>query len=346
MTRNGTNRSGRPSLGRQLAALGERVDTLAARLDQLQPAAGDGEAAKANQRYFSSLDDFVNLWLLPTFRRPVAALGMGTWHWCPRWWAHPEARMVFGALWDSFETNRTEPLGMVELTRDLLGFLPQVCGAHGPFARCRSDTDQAGHAVRHQQVSVVATEPAPAGWWEGWWGEEDHGEDLNRPQLIFRGVEEFAVGLLLPTFRRDPNAVGMQRWNWCDQWWRHDEVVHHFLDLWYLFEARAPHKRLVEFVREVYFLLPHIHCDAGPMRECVPSGKPGGPRHADLAIAAVESRPSAIRAGTTTADWLGDHIPTVQHSQQPAAPGFGMPEPVAGGDTGSRTHYRKGREVP
>jgi hypothetical protein len=77
----------------------------------------------------------------------------------------------------------------------------------------------------------------------------------------------------------------MSRWHWCDRWWAHDEVVHHLLNLWYLYEARAPDEQLIDFVRETYFLLPHIHGDHGPMRECTPSTHPTGPQHTDLSIA-------------------------------------------------------------
>lgn len=306
----------RPTLTSRVDAMAEQLAQLAAKVDTLdQKTTGTQPAGNGKQRYFPSLDEFVNLWLLPTFRRPVAALGMGSWHWCPRWVGHPEARMVFGALWDSFETGREEPLGMVEFTRDVLGFLPQVCGAHGPFARCRSDPPGVG---RHQHVPVFPTTPAPPGWWEGWWGNDDH-TDPDRPQLLYPGVEQFVRDLLLPTFRRDPNAVGMMRWSWCDQWWRHDETVHHYLNLWYLFEARAPQRRLVEFVREVYFLLPHLHGEAGPMRECTPSGRPGGPKHTDLSIAPVEDQPNSHRRGGD-AGWLGDLIASLKRRLPAAAP--------------------------
>lgn len=298
----------------QLATLTDQVAELAGKVEALEASlAGSGypaatQPAEASEqdgdgRYFPDLPQFVDLWLLPTFRRPLSALGMADWHWCPRWPEHAEAWLVFGALWDEWETNRLEQLGMIEFTRDVLEMLPTVCGGDGPFTRCRMRATDDGFAVqRHQQVPVAASVPAPAGWWEGWWQQDEAPPDGQAPQLTFPGLEEFVTGLLLPTFRRDLNAVGMRRWNWCDQWWRHEEWVHSAMNLWYLFEARAPQGRLVEFVREAYYLWPLLLGDDGPMRECTPTGKPGGPRHTDLTIAPVDHE---VTSGAATgAEWL------------------------------------------
>jgi hypothetical protein len=302
-----------------VATLTEQVAELAAKVEQLETTLAAGHSAsqaasvaagdQGDGRYFAGLIQFVNLWLLPTFRRPLSALGMGDWHWCPRWSEHPEAWMTFGALWDEWETNRTEQLGMIEFTRDVLEMLPTICGADGPFTRCRMATRENGFEVRrHEQLPMAPVVAAPSGWWEGWWQSDDDQPDGQAPQLRFPGLEEFVCGLLLPTFRRDLHSVGMRRWNWCDAWWRHDEVVHHFMNLWYLFEARVGERRLVEFVREVYFLWPHLHGDDGPMRECTPTGTPSGPRHADLTIAPVHDRATSV-AGD---GWLKLLAPTPQ----------------------------------
>jgi hypothetical protein len=313
-----------PDLNGQESGLAGELFRLTDQVEGVEPGAGgspDPAEVGEQDRRFPSLVEFVNLWLLPTFRRPVAALGMGSWHWCARWWAHPEAWLVFGALWDVWEANRSQPLGMVEFTRDVLLLLPQVCGPGGPFARCRAAPDG---ELRHRLVPVMPAAPAPPGWWEGWWdagGDHEDGQAGDRettPEVVFGGVEEFVVGLLLPTFRRDPNAVGMMRWNWCDQWWRHDEVVHCYLTLWYLFEARARDRRLVEFVREVFFLLPHLHGEDGPMRQCTPSGRPGGPRHVDVPVAPVQERPGPAAAG---GDWIAELTASVQHAVQHTLPG-------------------------
>jgi hypothetical protein len=305
-----------PDLGGRVAGVAGAVGSPTEHVEALERAGGaylDPAEGQEPRRYFPSLVEFVSLWLLPTFRRPLAALGMGSWHWCPRWWAHPEARLVFGALWDQWEANRSEPLGMVEFTRDVLQLLPQVCGAHGPFARCRAAPGDGRGGLRHRQVPVAPAEPAPPGWWEGWWdtdGDDSDGQEDGQggPPLLFGGVEEFVVGLMLPTFRRDPGAVGMMRWSWCEQWWRHDEVVHCYLSLWYLFEARARQRRLVEFVREVYFLLPHLHAEDGSMRQCVASGRPGGPRHVDVPIAPVQHRPEVAGRGASEGDWVAELV--------------------------------------
>lgn len=307
--------SRRPSATAQVATLTEQVAELAAKVDSLEAAlAGRHRPAAARpskasdedgDRYFSDLLQFVNLWLLPTFRRPLSALGMADWHWCPRWPEHAEASLVFGALWDEWETNRVEQLGMIEFTRDVLEMLPTVCGGDGPFKRCRMTCAGGGlEVLRHQQVPVAPVVPAPAGWWDGWWQQDEAPLDGQAPQLMFPGLEEFVGGLLLPTFRRDLSAVGMRRWSWCDQWWRHEEFIHNGINLWYLFEAKALQGRLVEFVREVYYLWPQLLGDDGPMRECTPTGKPGGPRHTDLTIAPVDHD---VTSGAAPGDgWLHD----------------------------------------
>lgn len=304
-----------PSTVGQVATLTEQAAQLTAKMGELETrlaaalsASGPAAASKEQVRYLPDLVQFVDLWLLPTFRRPLTALGMGNWHWCPRWSGHTEAWMVFGALWDQWETNRTEQLGMIEFTRDVLDMLPTLCGADGPFARCRMAGDADRFEVRrHEQLPAAPVAAAPPGWWEGWWPtDSEHGNEQT-DQLMYAGLEEFVGGLLLPVFRRDLHAVGMRRWHWCDHWWRHDEVVHHFLNLWYLFEARVGEGRLVEFVREVYFLWPHIHGDDGPMRECTPSSTPGGPRHLDLTIAPVEQQ--ATSTSGTGSDWLSRLAP-------------------------------------
>lgn len=289
----------RQTTAAQVATLAEQVTELTGKVEALEAAlaaAGSPAATRSGAtpdedgaRYFPDLPHFVNLWLLPTFRRPLSALGMADWHWCPRWPEHAEAWLVFGALWDEWETNRLEQLGMIEFTRDVLEMLPTMCGSDGPFIRCRMAATESGFEVlRHEQVPVAPVVPAPAGWWEGWWQQDEAPPDGQAPQLMFPGLEEFVAGLLLPTFRRDLNAVGMRRWSWCDQWWRHEEFIHNGINLWYLFEAKASQGRLVEFVREVYYLWPLLLGDDGPMRECTPPGSPGGPRHTDLTIAPVD----------------------------------------------------------
>lgn len=285
---------GRPTTA-QLNELAAQVADVTAKVDALtagaqQDARGEPEPA---ERYFPTVEEFVSLWLLPTFRRPTEPLGMGTWRWCPRWRDHPEAELVFTALWDAWEQQRTEPLGMIEFTRDLLHILPHLCGEHGPFARCHSTGNADAQTQRHRHVPVAPAEPAPAGWWDGWWPGQPHDADGSESQLLFSDVEDFVTRLFLPTFRRDSNAVGMVRWHWCDRWWAHDEVVHHMFNLWYLYEARASDEQLVDFVRETYFLLPHIHGDDGPMRECTPSTHPTGSGHRDLSIATSRSRRGA-----------------------------------------------------
>ncbi|MER6756219.1 DUF4913 domain-containing protein [Micromonospora echinofusca] len=53
---------------------------------------------------------------------------------------------------------------------------------------------------------------------------------------VYVTVEEWVRDYLLPGFPRPVGEVGLVRWHWCEQWWRHDEAVTRLTALWYGWE--------------------------------------------------------------------------------------------------------------
>lgn len=56
--------------------------------------------------YFCCLPEFVDTFLLDTYRR---AVGSAARTWCPQWWRHAEAIVRLEALWRSWEHLRLDP---------------------------------------------------------------------------------------------------------------------------------------------------------------------------------------------------------------------------------------------
>jgi len=80
--------------------------------------------------------------------------------WCPRWWAHPEAAIRLGALWQTWEVAVADDgqYGMANWLRDYLDrLLPPLLSPAGPFAAC----SRRGHLDQEP----MPAEPAPAGSW-------------------------------------------------------------------------------------------------------------------------------------------------------------------------------------
>lgn len=99
-------------------------------LDQWDPTTS---AAPVGPHY-DSLESWLNGWLLQMVRRRRGA----TVHWCPKWWAHPEAVSRLGALWAAWEQAQEEG-GSSPSTWWIYHFdgqYPHIFGASGPFAGC------------------------------------------------------------------------------------------------------------------------------------------------------------------------------------------------------------------
>jgi hypothetical protein len=86
---------------------------------------------------FSTLEDWVTSFFLPTFRRQFG----GELRWCTRWHDHPEALLRLEALWRSWEALRLDPtLGIATwLTNYADPQLAALLHRSGTFASCTPD---------------------------------------------------------------------------------------------------------------------------------------------------------------------------------------------------------------
>lgn len=110
----------------------------------------------------------------------------------------------------------------------------------------------------------------------------------------YANVEEWVRDYLLPTYARPVGDVGMIRWHWCEQWWRHDEAVTRLTALWYGWEhARLEMTGMLGWLRELDHHLPLLCGQEGPFRDCaIGSGLHGVARHQMPAIAPVQPAPA------------------------------------------------------
>ena len=94
------------------------------------PTAGQQVPDPAYQR----LEDWVEQYFLPTFRRPIG----GEIRWCTQWHDHAEAVTRLEALWRSWETLRLDPnLGIATwLTTYLDPLTVMLFNRQGPFVQC------------------------------------------------------------------------------------------------------------------------------------------------------------------------------------------------------------------
>ncbi|MBQ1053502.1 DUF4913 domain-containing protein [Micromonospora sp. C32] len=125
--------------------------------------AGDGDDQPP---LYSTVEEWVNVYLLPTFPRPVGEVGMSRWHWCEQWWRHDEAVTRLTALWYGWEQARLQMTGMLSWLRELDHHLPILYGDDGPFRNCAAGDDLG--VARHQPSPETQAEPAPENWWN-WW---------------------------------------------------------------------------------------------------------------------------------------------------------------------------------
>ncbi len=81
--------------------------------------------------------EWVQGWLLPTYRRGVPATGE-TSTWCPQWWDHTEAVVRLSALWRGFEQHRIEAGDSFSgwLRDHLDHHMSVLLSSRGPFEHC------------------------------------------------------------------------------------------------------------------------------------------------------------------------------------------------------------------
>ncbi|MEU3457207.1 DUF4913 domain-containing protein [Micromonospora sp. NPDC006766] len=164
-----TSQRTRMAAATQLEELVAQVARLAAQVADLQQVQvertqdGDGEDQPP---LYSTVEEWVTKYLLPTFPRPVGEVGLNRWHWCEQWWRHDEAVTRLTALWYCWEQARLQMTGMLPWLRELDHQLPILCGDDGPFRNCAAGGDLG--EKRHRSSPEVPAQPAPENWWR-WW---------------------------------------------------------------------------------------------------------------------------------------------------------------------------------
>jgi hypothetical protein len=128
-------------------------DPPAAAADGSPPGAGASGQARP---VYARLEDWVEQYFLPTYRRPVG----GEIRWCAQWQDHAEAVTRLEALWRSWEALRLDAnLGIATwLTTYLDPNLAVLLGRSGPFAPCTPDRHAGPAPATPQPPADPATE--------------------------------------------------------------------------------------------------------------------------------------------------------------------------------------------
>ena len=118
----------------EVADLQAQVALLSRELADLALVRDSSTGSRSDARLFLSVDDWVEAYFVPVFRRPLG----GEFRWCAQWFDHAEARERLDSLWRSWEALRVdEPAGMATWLTSLLDpQLPILMGARGPFHEC------------------------------------------------------------------------------------------------------------------------------------------------------------------------------------------------------------------
>jgi hypothetical protein len=102
----------------------------------------EGGPVSSPEPYYSGVQEFVESWLLPIYRRSIRG---HTRTWCPCWWQHREAVSRLDALWRAWEVLRLDAgTGLSVWWRDHADHhLTILLDADGPFKGCED-----GHSDR------------------------------------------------------------------------------------------------------------------------------------------------------------------------------------------------------
>ncbi|MET8042561.1 DUF4913 domain-containing protein [Micromonospora sp. NPDC005215] len=164
-----TSQGTRTDAATQLHELKVQVARLTAQVSELQQAQAErthhGDEDDQPPLY-STVEQWVTNYLLPTFPRPVGEVGMTRWHWCEQWWRHDEAVTRLTALWYGWEQARLQMTGMLSWLRELDHQLPILYGDDGPFRDCAAGGDL--WEQQHRSSPEVLAVAAPENWWR-WW---------------------------------------------------------------------------------------------------------------------------------------------------------------------------------
>ncbi|WP_176451756.1 DUF4913 domain-containing protein [Enemella dayhoffiae] len=135
-------------------------------VDDADPFDSDSEAqaeepAPAGPK-FPNADAWLRGWLLNVWQppNPPGATDQHTskappmWHWCPRWWLHPEAVVRIEALWRTWEDAQPDAYrGMALWLRDQFDHhWPRIVGNPGPLMYCTAEV--------HRPLPILRAIPA------------------------------------------------------------------------------------------------------------------------------------------------------------------------------------------
>lgn len=119
------------------------------------------EQAEEFVPFYSSVDEWVEEWLLPSYSRPLD--DPAVFRWDPQWWRYAEVVMRLEACWASWEKLRLEGgPGMVTFYRDYLDPMMQaILDPRGPFHVYRPKLDEPdGH---REMPDPLPSQPVPPG---------------------------------------------------------------------------------------------------------------------------------------------------------------------------------------
>ena len=142
-------------------ALTGRLDT--SQLEGLATQAAEralGELADPPEGlYYQTVQQWVEEWLLPVYRRSVQGHERT---WCPQWWRHPEAVARLESLWRAWEQLRQDPgTGLSVWFRDHADHhMTILLDADGPFKGC----GEGKHSER--PLPQLPNDPAPEGMFQ------------------------------------------------------------------------------------------------------------------------------------------------------------------------------------
>ncbi len=185
------------------------------------PAGGAGQIAEP---VFSRVEDWLGGYFRPMFRRPLGR----EFCWCPRWWAHDEARSRLTALWRSWEAMRLEPTtGESDwYAAHLDHHLPILLSARGPFCQCS--------AADHLELVPFPAEPVDYDVLAAQPVQQDDSAAFAEliPDPVFSRAEDWVEAYFRPIFRRPLGG----EFRWCARWWAHPEAVSRLTALWRTWE--------------------------------------------------------------------------------------------------------------
>lgn len=117
---------------------------------------GEPQEKKSPPPMFDSLEEWVQGWLLPLYRRSLDGSAVT---FCREWWRHPEAYLRLDALWKSWEFMRRKPgTGMAVWMRDYCDYhMGVLMREQGTFKGCTIDAHNHEYSLQPWVVAAMPT---------------------------------------------------------------------------------------------------------------------------------------------------------------------------------------------